>query len=393
MAKSSLSLKNKRILQIIPSLDQGGAEKGTLEVASALLKAGARSFVASSGGALVSPLEAEGSVHFELPLASKNPLTLARNSLRLQALIQRHGIHLLHARSRAPAWSALWAARALNLPLVTTFHGTYTFKNSVKKYYNSVMVRGNRVIAISEFIRHHILDHYKTYINPQHLITIPRGADLSVFNPFQKNLPARVQKLKHAWNISPEAFPVILLPGRLTRWKGQATALRALSLLKEFKGILVFLGSDQGRTAYKNELSALAHTLGLAERLRLVSHCADMAAAYKVADVVLHTSIEPEAFGRVIAEAQAMGRCVIATTHGAPGEIIEQGITGFLTPPRDAEALAKTLREFLLASPERRKEIEHKAICRVQQRFSIEYMTEKTLEVYTSLLKEFEILA
>jgi glycosyltransferase involved in cell wall biosynthesis len=384
----NLPLHKRVILQIIPSLHQGGAEKGTLEIAQAITKAGGKALVASSGGSMVPELESLGGTHITLPLDAKNPVTLILNICRLKKMIRDHRVDLIHARSRAPAWSAFWAARLTNTPFVTTFHGTYNFDNPLKKYYNSIMVRGMRVIAISHFIYQHILEHYSSYVDPAHVFTISRGVDLRVFNWTEADLATRAQNLQKAWQID-DAFPLLLLPGRLTRWKGQRIALEAMSLLKDqknFKGLLILLGSDQGRTEYKQELLQLSQNLGIAEHVRFISHCSDMPAAYTLADLVLHTSTDPEAFGRIIAEAQAMGRCVIATDHGAPPEIIEEGQTGFLTKPGNPWKLAEKINAFLMLTPLQRKHMEEKAIERVHRFFSRDQMEQKTLQVYAELV-------
>ena len=380
-------LNHKRILQVVPSLTQGGVEKGSLEIAEAIIAAGGKAFIASSGGPMVSELEHLGGIHFSLPLNAKNPLTLMMNSYRLKKLIQEHSIDLVHARSRAPAWSAFWAARLENIPFITTFHGTYNYHTFPKKYYNSIMVRGARVIAISDFIHEHILRHYRSYVEPVHIQTIPRGADLSLFNLSDTSLETRVRNLRKNWEIY-DASPLLLLPARLTRWKGQAIALRAISLLRDFKGLLILLGSDKGHQSYTQELLALAQSLDISDRVRIISHCSDMPAAYVLADLVLHTSTDPEAFGRIIAEAQAMGRCVIATNHGAPPEIIEEGVTGFLTQPGDSEELARKIKDFLTLPLPHRKQIGQKAVERIRCFFSKDQMVEKTLAIYTELLTE-----
>ncbi len=383
--KSSAFLQ-PTILQVIPSLGQGGAEKGTVEMAQGIIQKGGRAIVASSGGPLVSKLSHLGALHISLPLNLKDPATLINNIFRLKAIIHSHRIQIIHARSRAPAWSAFIAARLTHTPFITTFHGAYNFNNSIKKFYNSVMARGKPVIAISEFIRQHILEHYAAYLDSKDIVVIPRGVDLSVFNPLSPTLKERVQQLRTLWDIPSSAFPIFLLPARLTRWKGQTTALKTLSLLKDLNGLLIMLGDEQGRFSYKQELYQLAEELGVTQHIRIITHCNDMPAAYKLADLILHTSTDPEAFGRIIIEAQAMGRCVIASNHGAPLEIIEDNVTGFLVKPGCPDSLAEKIAHVLNLPTSTRENIEKAAREKTQAFYSKERMVSKTLELYEALL-------
>ena len=381
-----LSLKNKNILQVLPALVQGGVERGTLEIAQAIQEAQGQAWIASSSGPLVHQLSLIKARHIKLPLKTKNPFKILCNIYRLCRLIRQEKIDLIHARSRAPAWSAFWAARLTGIPFVTTFHGTYNFKNSLKKYYNSIMVRGDRVIAISDYIYRHILRNYQDYMTYCQIKIIPRGVDLKTFNLNSSNLTERIQKLKDDWQIEQDC-PIILLVGRLTRWKGQETALKALGLLKNFSGHLVCLGSDQGRIHYLESLKSLANTLNLSSRVHFISTCHDMPAAYAMADLVLHTSIDPEAFGRTIIEAQAMGKCVIATAHGAPLEIIQEGLTGYLIDPQDPQKLAQSIHHYFSLPYEEKEKLSQAAMVRTKTLFSKDQMIEKTLKVYQDLLQ------
>ncbi|WP_340643625.1 glycosyltransferase family 4 protein [Roseococcus suduntuyensis] len=329
------------ILQVLPALEAGGVERGTLEIAAALVAAGQRAVVASAGGRLVPALEALGARHVMLPLATKSPWGIWRNAARLTALIAAEGVSLVHARSRAPAWSALWAARRAGLPFVTTYHATYSENFPGKRAYNAVMAKGDRVIAIS----HHIADHIRARhgVAEDRLRIIPRGADLSLFDPARVD-PSRAAALRAGWGV-PEGASLILLPGRLTRWKGQAVLVEALARLPGAHAVLA--GDAQGREGFVAELRALADRLGVADRTHVVGHVADMPAALLAADVVVHASVQPEGFGRTVVEAQAMGRPVIASDLGAPRETVAQGVTGWRVPPGDAAALADAIAHVL----------------------------------------------
>jgi len=362
------------ILQVLPALHAGGVERGTLEIAAAIIAAGGRALVASAGGRLVPALEALGGEHFTLPLASK--AAIWGNGGRLAALASAEGVAIIHARSRAPAWSAWRAARLTALPLVTTWHGTYNENFPGKALYNSVMARGARVIAISDFIRAHVVARHPE-VMPR-LRTIYRGVDPLLFDP-DAIAPARVAALREAWGLSP-GQPTLLLPARLTRWKGQAVLIAALGRLPH-PPVAVLLGD--GRPGYAAELTHLAAAQGVP--LVLAGHTADMPAALLAADIIIHASTEAEAFGRVVIEAQAMRRPVIAADLGGPRETITHGRTGWLAPPGDAAALAQTLAMVLALPPEARIEIGAAARADVLARFTTAAMQTATLDVYREL--------
>lgn len=375
--------KSPVILQVLPALASGGVERGTIEVARAIVEAGWEAIVASSGGGMVRELDRIGARHITLPLASKNPLTIRRNIGRLSNVIERYGVDLVHARSRAPAWSAYWAARKVGVPFVTTYHGTYNGgMMGLKDLYNSIMVKGERVIAISAFIRAHI--EARTPIDPGKIRVIHRGVDLERFNPRSVS-PERVVQLTKAWRI-PESYKVIMLPGRLTRWKGQTVLIEALARLDRKDVRCLLVGSDQGRTAYVEELKTLIKKHHLEDVVHIVGDCNDMPAAYMVTDVVVLASTDPEAFGRVIVEAEAMGRPVVATNNGAAPETVIEGKTGFLVPPNDPTALADALKKALAFSPEERDEVAAACIDLARNHFSSLKMCAETLRVYEDVM-------
>lgn len=376
------------VLQVLPRLETGGVERGTVEMAQALTAAGWRAVVASEGGRLERDLIRAGAEHITLPLATKNPRKLRRNAKALEALIQDKGIDLVHARSRAPAWSAYWAAQAAGRPFVTTFHGTYNLgPMGLKRRYNAVMTLGDRVIAISDFIKRHMMTEYGT---PEDRIrVIHRGVDLERFD-VDKVSAERMIQLARSWRLSDEES-VIMLPGRLTRWKGQLLLIEAAEILKQrrpdsrFRVILV--GSDQGRVAYRQEVEAAIAKAGLQAVVQIADDCNDMPAAYMLADVVVSASTDPEAFGRVAAEGQAMGRPVIAPDHGAAPEIVQHGRTGWLFGALHAGALAEVLAKALALTQEERAALAERAIAHVRANFTTAGMTAKTLDVYRELLE------
>lgn len=373
------------VMQVLPSLGAGGGgvERGTVEIAGALTGAGWRSIVVSSGGPMVREVERAGATHIELPVQSKNPFVIRGNTDRLARLAAEHNVDVIHARSRAPAWSALSAARRSGAHFVTTVHGPYGFGLPLKRLYNSVMTRGERVIAISEFIRRYILENYKK-VDPHHIRLIHRGVNTDIFDPAQVSA-ARVIQLSEQWRL-PDGVPTVMLPGRLTRWKGHHVLLEALARLGDRPVRCLIVGGEQGRAAYRRELESLVHKLGLDSSVHLVGECRDMAAAYKIADVVVSASTEPEAFGRVVAEAQAMGKPVIAPNHGAAPEIIVPDVTGWLVPPENPAALAEALEFALDLDTVERETLARKAIRRVHENFTRTRMCEATLDVYRELV-------
>ena len=379
------SIAGRTVLQVLPSLDTGGVERGTVEVAQALTEAGADALVASAGGRLVPQLERVGGRHAALSLMTKDPLNLLLNAGRLRRLIRNERVSLVHARSRAPAWSAWLAARRERVPFVTTWHGVYSEDLPGKRFYNSVMGRGERVIAISHFVARRIEQQYG--VDPGRIRTIPRGVDVSVFDPEVVG-GDRIHKLAQAWRLPPGAR-VVMLPARLTRWKGAEIMLRAAAALSPRQRDTLFcvlVGSDQGRSGFSREIAALAGQLGLGERLRLAGHCDDMPAALMLADVVVAASLKPEPFGRAVIEAQAMGRPVVAFDHGGAAETIEHEATGWRVPPGDVVALSRSLGVALDLGGEERNALGERARSSVQAHFTTAEMQRRTLDVYREVL-------
>jgi len=388
-AQSRPSLAGRTVLQILPRLDVGGAERTTLDVAAALVHAGGRALVACDGGRLVSELQAQGGVWLPFPAATKNPLAMAFNVRKLARVIVEERVDVVHARSRAPAWVALGAARIVARPLVTTYHGAYGGGSALKLRYNSVMARGDVVIANSHFTADAIAKLYP--FAGDKLRVIHRGTDLRAFSPSAVD-PQRVTNLREAWGIAPHER-IVLLAARLTGWKGQRVLIEAAARL-ELEGVRYVLAGDaQGRDGYVKELDKAIEARGLKGVVVRVGHCTDMPAAFLAATVVAVPSTEPEAFGRSAVEAQALGTPVVVTDLGAvpetvlaPPDVGAEARTGWRIPPGDADALAQALKAALSLGATAREALARRARAHVEQHFSLEQMTRETLAVYGSVL-------
>jgi len=372
------------VLQVLPSLVTGGVERGTIEIAQAIAAADGVSLVASAGGPLAASVERVGGRHFTLPLDTKNPIGIWRNAARLEALIKAENVKLVHARSRAPAWSAWLACQRTGAHFVTTYHGTYAENFPLKRRYNSVMARGEIVIAASRFIADLVRAQHG--VPDERLRVIPRGVDKAIFDPAIVVVD-RLVRLSRTWRL-PDGAPTVVLPGRLTSWKGQSVLLDAIARMERQDVCCVLVGSDQGRSRYSAALMQQAVALGIGERVRLVGHCEDMPAAMLLSDVVVHASTRPEAFGRVVIEAQAMARPVIAADLGGPVETVEHGVTGWRVPPGDADALAAALTQALSLTQEERTALGVRARASVP---TVRGMQEATLDVYEAVLSRTDV--
>jgi glycosyltransferase involved in cell wall biosynthesis len=374
------------VLQVLPALEGGGVERGTVEIAAAIVRAGGTALVASAGGRMAAQVERAGGRSIVLPLDSKSPLTVWRNAARLVAVIRAEHVDIVHARSRAPAWSAWLAARRTGVHFVTTYHAPYGERPRLKRAYNAVMARGEVVIAISRYVAGLVAARHG--VDPARIRVIPRGVDPAVFDPGAVG-PERRATLARDWGVA-DGQPVLLLPGRLTRWKGQEALIAALARMRHAEAVVVLVGGDQGRRRYAEGLTALAARLGVADRVRLVGQVDDMPAAYAIADVVISASTAPEGFGRVVIEAQAMARPVVATNHGGAAETVTHEATGWLVPPDDAPALAAALDAALDMPAEARTALGARARAAVQAQYTVAAMQRATLEVYRALLAKAE---
>lgn len=391
--KPLISLAGRTVLQIIPDLDAGGAERTTIDVAAALSEAGARALVAARGGRLVPQLQACGGVWIEFPAATKNPAKMAFNVQRLARLIRAENVDIVHARSRAPAWVALGATKLTKTPFVTTWHGAYSGSRPLKLYYNSVMARADAIIANSQFTASQI--GMKHPWARQRIRVIQRGTDLRGFSSAAV-APGRVLALRKAWGVK-AGQSIVLLAARLTGWKGHHVLIDAARELVErglSEVVFILAGDAQGREAYKAGLEARIAAAGLTGIVRIVGHCDDMPAALLAAAVVTVPSIEPEAFGRVAVEAQAMGAPVIVTDLGAVSETVltpprvePRARTGWRVPAGDVAALAEAIGEAMALGASARDDLATRARAHVERHFSLETMCAATLDVYAALLE------
>lgn len=376
-------LRRLTVLQVIPNLGAGGAEQTTVDVTAALVKAGHKAIVVSNGGPRVVEIQRAGGTHITLSAQSKNPLMMWCNAQKLKKIIRDHQVDIIHARSRAPAWSALKAARDTGIKFLTTCHAPYNIRGSEwKRKYNSGIAKGDLVIANSEFVAHYLVDNYGVEVDK--IRVIPRGIPLDKFDD-SRVTAERMLRLTQSWRI-PEVAQIVLLPGRLTRWKGQGVLIEAMDKLKRRDVYCILLGDDQGRTEYREELEQMIHAFHLEDRVRIAEHCDDMAVAYKMASVVVSASIEPEGFGRVAVEAQAMGIPIIATNIGGSRETIIPDITGLVIPPQDPDALAKAIDKVLSLPPDERANMSQRASAHARTHFTKEQMTHATLLVYKELM-------
>jgi len=387
-----MSARPMTVLQVVPELDTGGAERTTIDIAAALVETGERAIVVSEGGRLVDELLATGAQHVTMPVATKRVLAMRRNAARLADLMEREDVDIVHARSRAPAWSAMWAASWTYRPFVTTYHGAYSQKTALKRRYNSIMARGDIVIANSAYTAALVAGRHPFARN--RIVTIHRGVDLS---RFQEDAGGRAETLRAQWRIG-QRDRVILHLARLTPWKGQSVLIDALAQLarKQPEGwVCVMAGDDQGRESYTRSLQDKAKALGLSKRLRIVGHVADVPAALAASTVAVAPSVEPEAFGRAAVEAQAARVPVVVSDLGAvretvlaPPDVARDKRTGWRFPPGDAEGLAQALFEALQASHETRHAIGLRGRAHALAHFSLDAMKRKTLGVYHSLLED-----
>lgn len=368
------------VLQVLPALVSGGVERGTVEMTEAIVRAGGTALVASAGGPMMPMIERAGGRHIGLPLMTRDPVNILINARKLARVIEANAVDLVHARSRAPAWSAWIAARRTGTPFVTTYHGAYGERFLLKHLYNGVMARGDRVIAISHYIADLVARRH--HVGPGRLRVIPRGVDPDLFDPALVS-GERIHKLARAWRV-PDGARVVLLPARLSAWKGHEVLLQAVARLGREDVCCVFAGRGQRRAMAR--LTKRAQELGIDPQLRLAGHVDDMPTALMLADVVVHASIEPEAFGRVVIEAQAMGRPVVASDLGGPAETVETGVTGWRVPPGDVEQLAATIDYVLGLDDDARAALGMQARETVLERYTTSAMQDATLSVYAELL-------
>ena len=375
--------EDKVVCQVLPTLDSGGVERGTLEIARFLKGQNQKNIVISAGGRLEEDLKQAGVEHIRLPVHSKNPLVMLKTAYTLHKLFVKKKVGVVHVRSRAPAWTVRLALCGLHIPMLTTFHGTYGLKPApFKRWYNQSMVSGALVIAVSEHIKKHILNNYK--INPDKIRLIPRGADAKAFNTRLLD-KKKMDAMKKEWGVQP-GKTILLMPGRRTKIKGHLLIMEALKKMRHKNVQCFFVGSDQGRTEYTQLLKDKIQQLGLKRQVKLIDHCADMLTAYGVADVVISATTKPEAFGRTIPEAQLLKCLVIAANHGGAAETIKHGKTGFHFKPNDPDDLACQLDALLDLPAKQQDRMREQAQKDVLNKYTVESMCKKTWAVYKELM-------
>ena len=383
--------KKIKVLQVIPKLGYGGAETGCYDLAHFLPEKGCKSFIATSGGELLKYIDKKKVKVFRLPVQSKNPILILFNALIIFFIILIYNINIVHVRSRAPAWSCFIAAKISFRKIVSTFHGTYNFSNKLKKFYNSIMVRSNLVIAGSNFIFSHINDNYGNFFlnKKRKLLVIFRGINTNYFNP-QKISPIKLEKFSKQYNIDRNKF-VILLPGRLTYWKGQKIFIEAIKLLNEKSDILPFeaiiLGSDQGRNVYKKQLFGLVDQHRLNKIIKFINHCEEMPVAYGISNLVCSCSVEPESFGRVSVEAQSMQIPIIASDIGGSKETLIKDKTGYLYKNKDPIDLANSIATIMQKNYNSLKSIGFEGRKNVLKKFDVDKMCQTTFTEYKKLIE------
>ena len=379
-----------KVLQVIPRLGYGGAETGCYDIAHYLPEKNCKSYIITSGGPLIKYIKKEKVKIFRLPVQSKNPALMIFNSFVITLIVLIYNINIVHARSRAPAWSCYWSCFFTRRKFVTTFHGTYNYSNSYKKFYNSIMVKSNLIIGGSNFIFEHINANYSEYLDPKNkLMVIFRGINLEYYNPdnISEN---KINKLKKLWKVRDDRIK-ILLPGRLTNWKGQEKFIEALNILIEdyntdnFQAFI--LGSDQGRNVYSKKLRDLVQRYNLNQKIFFIEHCNEMPTAYSIVDIVVSSSIEPEAFGRIAVEAQAMRKPIVASNLGGSKETILDKKSGYLYNFNDPRELAKTLNTIMHLEKDTLNLIGNEGRKNVTRKFDVEKMCQTTFTEYKKLLK------
>ena len=378
-----------KVLQVIPKLGYGGAETGCFDIAHYLFENNCTSFLITNGGPLTKFINKKKVKYIRLPVNSKNPIIMLLNTILISVIVFFYNIDIIHARSRAPAWSCFLASKITRKKFVTTFHGTYNFKSKIKKFYNSIMLRSDLIIAGSNFIFSHIKENYKEYLNnSKKFLVIFRGINIDYFDA-STTFTEDEDKLFKSWNLEVEK-KTILLPGRITEWKGHEMFIEAMNKIniqlghKSFKAVI--LGSDQGRDLYKKKLIRLVEQYRMNDQIKFVDHCENMPLAYKISDLIVSTSIEPEAFGRIAVEAQSMEKPIIASNLGGSKETIVNNKTGILFDAGDSDDLSKKIIEFFNFDKSTIEQMGKEGRKNVSAKFNVEKMCFSTYSEYKKLI-------
>ncbi|MCC8377894.1 MAG: glycosyltransferase family 4 protein [Rickettsia endosymbiont of Graphium doson] len=381
---SSKRYNKYTILQVVPALVSGGVERGTIEVAKYLKVLGHTPIIISAGGALVKELDNEDILHIQMNSSSKNPFVILSNARLIAEIIKKYKVDIVHTRSRAPAWSSYLATKWTNTKFLTTFHGIYNAPNDLKKYYNSIMLKGEKVIAVSNFVKQHLLKNYN--VDENKIVVIERGVNCDYFDPANLT-PERLKKCRDKYD-APDNVPIISMPSRMTNWKGHLVLVEALSKLKHRNFYCLMVGDLSRHPSFTNRVKELIANLKLQNKIQIFGNDSDIINLYGISDIIVSASIEPEAFGRTIIEGQAMEKLVIATNIGGATETINDNVTGFHVKPNDADDLAEKIDYCLsILNTEEAKKIQTAARHTVINDFSLDLMLRKNLEVYKEVLK------
>ncbi|ABV73682.1 Glycosyltransferase [Rickettsia canadensis str. McKiel] len=387
--KSSKKYNKYTILQVVPALVSGGVERGTIEVAKYLKIFGHTPIIISAGGTLVKELDKEDILHIQMNSSSKNPFVILNNARLIAEIIKKYNVDIVHTRSRAPAWSSYLATKWTNAKFLTTFHGVYNIPNSFKKYYNSIMLKGEKVIAVSNFVKQHLLENYK--VDEDTIVVIDRGVNCDYFDPANLT-PEKLKKCRDKYD-APSNLPIILMPSRMTSWKGHLVLVEALSKLKHRDFYCLMVGDISRHPSFTNRVKELIANLKLQNKIQIFGNDSDIINLYGISDIIVSPSIEPEAFGRTIIEGQAMQKLVIATNIGGAVETINNNITGFHVEHNNADALSQKIDYcFSILGTDTAKKIQEAARYTVINNFSLDLMLRKNLEVYKAILKNSHII-
>ena len=387
--KSSKKYNKYTILQVVPALVSGGVERGTIEVAKYLKIFGHTPIIISAGGTLVKELDKEDILHIQMNSSSKNPFVILNNARLIAEIIKKYNVDIVHTRSRAPAWSSYLATKWTNAKFLTTFHGVYNIPNSFKKYYNSIMLKGEKVIAVSNFVKQHLLENYK--VDEDTIVVIDRGVNCDYFDPANLT-PEKLKKCRDKYD-APSNLPIILMPSRMTSWKGHLVLVEALSKLKHRDFYCLMVGDISRHPSFTNRVKELIANLKLQNKIQIFGNDSDIINLYGISDIIVSPSIEPEAFGRTIIEGQAMQKLVIATNIGGAVETINNNITGFHVEHNNADALSQKIDYcFSILGTDTAKQIQEAARYTVINNFSLDLMLRKNLEVYKTILKNSHII-
>ena len=382
-----MNKKKYTIAQILPALNTGGVERGVIEISKSLNDNGFKSIVLSSGGHMVPQLRRTGTTHYELNVNTKNPFKWPKIRKQVKLILEKENVDLIHLCSRAPAWIVFPLGRILDIPVITSVHMRFRKTNFLKKYYNSILTKGDSIIAISKHIEKTILESFPNHTIKNKITVVHRGVDLELFNA--NNIkPARVIAQSKNLNLK-DNIPVIMMAARPAMWKGYLELIRALSLVNDtFQCVLI--GAENGSQNFQKTLIDKIIKLKLETKVKLSKSSNDIQAALMLSDIVVMPSVTPEPFGRIILEAQALGKIPIAFDHGGASETIIDGKNGFLADPVKVESLAEKISMALSLKPTNREKMSEFSKKAVSKNFSHDKMCKLTLSLYKQCILEYK---